>query len=80
MRLVGLFGRRIVQATAAKAGSLRLVFDNGVRLMVPPGPGYEAWSLVGPRGELLVCFPGGGLGSWGRRCGEGGESAAGPVP
>ena len=28
---------------------------------------HEAWQLSGPRGELVVCMPGGKLATWGPR-------------
>ncbi|UIJ33958.1 DUF6188 family protein [Allobranchiibius sp. GilTou73] len=61
-----LLGRAVDQATADEVtGSLAVIFANGVRLDVAADPDYEAWSLVGRDGSLVVSLPGGGLSRWG---------------
>ncbi len=59
-----LFGARIVAAVAFKDGRLRLLFDGGEQLHVPPDSWYEAWSAVGPGSLRAVCLPRGGLAIW----------------
>lgn len=40
----------------------RLVVDLGERsIIVEPDEDYEAWELVGPHGERVICLPGGEL-------------------
>jgi len=59
-----LFGARVVAAVAFKDGRLRLLFDGGTQLHVPPDSWYEAWSAVGPGSLRAVCLPRGGLAIW----------------
>ena len=39
-------------------GNLRLTFDNGATVWVPSDASYEAWTLAGSDGLLVVCGPG----------------------
>jgi hypothetical protein len=59
-----LFGTRVLAAVAFKDGRLRLLFDGGVQLHIPPDSWYEAWSAVGPGSLRAVCLPRGGLAIW----------------
>ena len=59
-----LFGARVLAAMAFKDGRLRLLFDGGDQLHVPPDSFYEAWSLSGPGTLRAVCLPRGGLAIW----------------
>jgi hypothetical protein len=59
-----LFGARVVAAVAFKDGRLRLLFDGGTQLHIPPDSWYEAWSAVGPGSLRAVCLPRGGLAIW----------------
>ncbi len=59
-----LFGARVVAAVAFKDGRLRLFFDGGAQLHVPPDTWYEAWSATGPGSLRAVCLPRGGLAIW----------------
>jgi hypothetical protein len=59
-----LFGARVLAAVAFKDGRLRLLFDGGDQLHVPPDSWYEAWSAVGPGSLRAVCLPRGGLAIW----------------
>jgi len=59
-----LFGARVVAAVAFKDGRLRMLFDGGAQLLVPPDTWYEAWSAVGPGSLRAVCLPRGGLAIW----------------
>jgi hypothetical protein len=51
-------------AAAFKDGHLELQLSNGTVLHAPPDEGFEAWTLSGPDGLLLVCLPGGELARW----------------
>jgi Family of unknown function (DUF6188) len=59
-----LVGHTIEEAMADGAGALRVVFEGGARLTVEPDPAYEAWSVSGPDGALVVSTPGGELAIW----------------
>jgi hypothetical protein len=45
-------------------GLLRLAFDDGLVLEVPPHERWEAWQINSNDGLLIVCTPGGGLTIW----------------
>jgi hypothetical protein len=51
-------------ATAFKDGHLKLELSNGTVLDAPPDEGFEAWTLTGPDGLMLVCLPGGEVAVW----------------
>jgi hypothetical protein len=54
-----------VVASAVMDGSdLHLGFTDGRALRVPPDDTYEAWTLAGPDGRLVVSGPGGELSIW----------------
>ena len=59
-----LVGLTIEDATADTAGTLHVLFEGGARLTVEPDPAYEAWSVSGPDGALVVSMPGGELAIW----------------
>jgi phage baseplate assembly protein gpV len=59
-----LVGRSVDHATAASSGALRVTFDDGAILDVQPDAAYEAWSVAGPNGALVVCTAGGKLAVW----------------
>jgi hypothetical protein len=59
-----LVGQTIEEATADAAGALHVIFEGGARLMVEPDPAYEAWSVSGPDGALVVSTAGGKLAIW----------------
>lgn len=61
---IALFGACVTEAIAGKNGTLRVAFDNGAVLAVPPDPGYEAWGVTGPGGLRMVATPGGELAVW----------------
>lgn len=48
-------------------GDLSVLFDDASELSVGAAAEYEAWQLSGPRGEMVVCMPGGKLAIWGPR-------------
>lgn len=64
-----LAGQTINEAFADSTGSLLVRFSDGTRIEVPPDTAYEAWSVSGPDGELVVCTPGGKLATWSADCG-----------
>lgn len=43
---------------------LSVAFDNGARLRIKPDSSYEAWTVSGPRGMLVVSMPRGELAIW----------------
>ena len=59
-----LVDRTVEDATADDVGALHLTFEGGARLTVEPDPAYEAWSVSGPGGALVVSTPGGKLAIW----------------
>jgi hypothetical protein len=61
LALLDLAVRRIV---AFKGGRLHLAFGNEWSVEVPPETAYEAWTLSGPDGLLVVSTPGGDLAIW----------------
>ncbi len=64
---LGLFGAKVLSAVAFKAGSMRLVFDNGCHLNSRTHPDFEAWEVLGPGGWRIIARPGGGLAVWSGR-------------
>jgi Family of unknown function (DUF6188) len=54
----------IQEATADAAGALHVTFEGGARLTVEPDADYEAWSVSGPGGALVVSTAGGKLSIW----------------
>jgi hypothetical protein len=60
-----LTGQAIAES-ATDSGILTLAFTNGSRLCVKPDRDYEAWTVSGPDGMLVVCMPGGELAIWDR--------------
>ena len=59
-----LVGHTIEESTADAAGALHVIFEGGARLTVEPDPTYEAWSVSGPDGALVVSTAGGKLAVW----------------
>jgi len=59
-----LVGHTVEEATADAAGALHVIFEGGARLTVDPDAAYEAWSVSGPDGALVVSTAGGKLASW----------------
>jgi len=59
-----LVGHTVEDAMADAAGALHVIFECGARLTVEPDPGYEAWSVSGPGGALVVSTAGGKLAVW----------------
>jgi uncharacterized protein DUF6188 len=63
-RLRELIGHTVTEATTDKSGTLHVAFDNNARLRIDPDTSYEAWTVSGPHGMLVVCMPGGELAIW----------------
>ncbi|WP_207555822.1 DUF6188 family protein [Intrasporangium flavum] len=61
-----LIGRKITGLSVSDRGDLTLSLDDFV-IECPVGVDYESWQLNGPRGEIIVCGPGGRLTEWGPR-------------
>jgi hypothetical protein len=59
-----LVGHTIEEATADAAGALHVIFEGGSRLTVEPDAAYEAWSVSGPDGALVVSTAGDKLAIW----------------
>jgi hypothetical protein len=64
--ILGLLGRHILVAGIQDSGRLELAFSGGGRLICEPNEEFEAWTLVAPNGERIVCLPGGGSVRWPR--------------
>jgi hypothetical protein len=52
------------RVSVEKTGQLTLDFTSGIQVRVEPDENYEAWTFDGPRGEKIVCAPGGELVTW----------------
>lgn len=59
-----LVGQTVEEAFADEAGALSVRFSGGAHLSVKPDAAYEAWSVSGPDGALVVSTPGGKLAVW----------------
>jgi hypothetical protein len=59
-----LVSHTIEEATADAAGALHVIFEGGARLTVEPDAAYEAWSVSGPDGAMVVSTAGGKLAIW----------------
>jgi hypothetical protein len=63
-RLEPLLHRRISSADIETTGGLAVTFDDGTRLHVDADDRYEAWTIAGPDGQMVVSGPGGKLTEW----------------
>lgn len=59
-----LIGQTILESTSDETGALTIVFEDGTRLLVNPDSAYEAWTVTGPDGMMIVCMAGGELAVW----------------
>lgn len=59
-----LVGKTVRNAVVDDANHLKMCFTDGTYIDVPPDPDYEAWTVSGPRGFLVVSMPGGELAEW----------------
>jgi hypothetical protein len=62
--LLTIYPDTLTDAVATTKGVLRLSFQSGSTLIVPPNPQGDAWSVVGRAGTLVVCTPGGEVAVW----------------
>lgn len=58
--LLAVYPDEAVSATIGRDGTLHIGFTSGASVTVPPNEEYEAWGVVGPGTEQVVCRPGGG--------------------
>ena len=58
-----LLNAEVIEVRIDEPGNLSLTLD-GTTVRCAADPRYEAWTICGPRGELIVCMPGGGLAIW----------------
>jgi len=58
--LLAQYPDTLTRGTVDEDGTLRLIFDRGWTVDVPPNPHYEAWQIAGPGNALVVCGPDGG--------------------
>ncbi|MDQ1490676.1 MAG: hypothetical protein QOJ23_3190 [Actinomycetota bacterium] len=56
--LLALYPGRLDSASIDDDGTLRLRFDRGAEVTVPPDSDYEPWQIVGPGSSMVVCMPG----------------------
>lgn len=54
---------RIIDVSYSAAGRLTIRFP-GSELDVAPADDFEAWSIVGPNHERMICLPGGEVAVW----------------
>lgn len=59
-----LIGSTITEVAVADNGDLTIVL-NGGQLTAATLSDYEAWQMYGPKGEIIVCGPGGRFTEWG---------------
>jgi hypothetical protein len=56
--VLALYPTTLTAASIDPDGTLRLAFDNGGVIAVPPDADYEPWQIAGPATALVVCTPG----------------------
>lgn len=59
-----LAGQPVTGSAISETGRLTVVFQSGISLVAEPDPRYEAWTITGPGGLIIVCLPGGQLSVW----------------
>lgn len=57
--VLALYPDALLALAVGTDGDLRLGFESGASLTVPPDPHFEAWEVSGPGTRLIVCAPGG---------------------
>ncbi len=62
--LLPLLNSDVVAVQVADSGELSLTIGE-TTVSCASDPGYEAWSLTGRQGTMVVCVPGGRLEIWG---------------
>ena len=61
---LAMFGLTVERGVAYKDGWLEVCFTDGSSIRVDADNYYEAWTLSGPAGLLVVSMPGGNLAIW----------------
>ncbi len=61
-----LLGAEISALTVSPDGDLSITVG-GIHVNTSAGDDHEAWQISGPKGEKVVCMPGGELAIWGPR-------------
>lgn len=74
--LTRLVGQQLAAANIAETGTLTVGFESGLSVVVDPDPHYEAWTVTGPNGLIIVCLPGGQLSVWDAQKPEHGNSSS----
>jgi hypothetical protein len=59
----------VVRVEASVGGRLEIEFGAGAVAIVDSSELYEAWTVTGPGGAMLVASPGGGVVVWGSQIG-----------
>ncbi|MCP2256309.1 hypothetical protein LY13_005100 [Prauserella aidingensis] len=62
--VLGLNRSTVAWGAAFDDGRLELSFVDGWRVSVTTSEDYEAWTVAGPHGLLIVSMPGGDLAVW----------------
>lgn len=60
-----LIGKAVCASAISDTGILSLTFDDGSSVAAPPDADYEARTVSGPHGHLIVSTPGGELVTFG---------------
>jgi hypothetical protein len=63
-QVTSLVGYVIEGTSVEESGALNLDLEGDVHIHVEPDVQYEAWTFSGPRGEKVVCGPGGIMSCW----------------
>jgi hypothetical protein len=63
-QLRDLVGQVITESIVDDSGVLSLSFDSGARIVSVPDGQYEAWTMAGPNGRMVVSMPSGDLAIW----------------
>lgn len=61
-----LVGQEISSLLVSAEGDMAVTIGD-TQLSVRVGRDHEAWEIGGPKGELIICMPGGELAVWGPR-------------
>ena len=63
-----LLNAEVTDARIDERGCLAVTFDSS-SVRCKAHPLYEAWQILGPDGERIICMPGGDLAIWSARAG-----------
>lgn len=59
-----LLHQAVTKSAINDSGALIIAFDSGAMIHVESDDEYEAWTVGGPDGFLVVSMPGGELATW----------------